>query len=385
MNVRNVEWVVKISKQCNLRCSYCYEFPFLSDRGRMSLEQLEAMFRNIASYYEARPRRMDFVWHGGEPLLIEPEYYFKIFEVQEKHLRERGIDFTNSVQTNLTHLTPRVLKFLKSGTIANVGVSLDLFGDQRVNVGGKPSQPTVLRNMQALIDEGISFGCITVLSKLTAPYIDLIYEFFEEIDTSFRLLPIYRTGYPNQQDGLALTDEEIVSVFKRAAQLWLQSDSSIQVRPIQDYVANVVGKMSSSHRQNRYDKLADEVVYIVQPDGKLYSVADPPDEALCHGNIFESSLGELKRTPGYLRAVEEASLRMEDACSDCEYFGVCSGYFMGEATPEQRETREGHRVRCGVAKPVQQYIEQLLIETNALGMQRSTVRAEAASVSGPSS
>lgn len=381
MNVRNVEWVVKISKQCNLRCSYCYEFPFLSDRTRMTLDQLEAMFRHIASYYEARPRRMDFVWHGGEPLLIEPEYYFRIFELQEKQLGGRGIEFTNSVQTNLTLLTPRVLKFLKSGAISNIGVSLDLFGDQRVNVGGKPSQPTVLRNMQTLIDEGISFGCITVLSKLTAPHIDVIYEFFEEIDTSFRLLPIYRTGYPNQQDELALSDQEIVSVFKRAAELWLQSDSSIQVRPIQDYVANVVGRMSSSHRKSRYDKQTDEVVYIVQPDGKLYSVADPPDEALCHGNIFESPLGELKGTLGYLRAVEEATARMEDACSDCEYFGVCSGYFMGEATPEQRHTKEGDRVRCGVAQPVQRYIERLLIETNAFSRLRSRVSAHIASVS----
>jgi len=77
--VHNVEWVVKISKLCNLRCTYCYEFPFLADRTRMRLEDLRIMFRHIAEFYAARPKRMDFVWHGGEPLLIEPTYYSNIF------------------------------------------------------------------------------------------------------------------------------------------------------------------------------------------------------------------------------------------------------------------------------------------------------------------
>jgi len=363
----NVEWVVKISKQCNLRCSYCYEFPFLADRARMSLEDLKAMFANIADFYANDPARMEFVWHGGEPLLIEPDYYYRIQELQVSELGERGIPFTNSIQTNLTRLTPPILAFLKSGVLDNIGVSLDLFGDQRVNVAGRPSQPTVLKNMQRLVDEGVSFGCITVLSQLTAPHVDAIYHFFEDIDTSFRLLPIYRTGYEHQQEDLALTDAEIVDAFKRMVDLWLASDRSIHVRPIRDYFANVVGKMTTSRRDSFYDKWSNEVVYIVQPDGSLYSVADPPDESLCHGNIFERTLGELKQSPGYRRAATAAAARMREACSDCAYYGVCSGFFMGEATPEQRQTRVGGKLRCGVAQPVQEYIETILIDNDVFG------------------
>ena len=359
LGAKNVEWVVKISKFCNLRCSYCYEFPFLADRARMALPQLRRMFEHIAEYYANRRKRMDFVWHGGEPLLIKPSYYEAILKLQCDAFGPSRIPFTNSVQTNLTTLTPEVLAFLKSGIVSNVGVSLDLFGDQRVNSAGRSSQPVVLRNMQRLIDEGISFGCITVLSQATKPHVASIYQFFEELETSFRLLPIYRTGYAGQQDRSAVSDEEIVEAFKQVVDLWLTSDSTIQVRPIRDYVANVVGHISNG-RRSYYDKMADEVVYIVEPDGSLFSVADPPDATLCHGNIFVSSLFELKRSSGYLRAVAAARARMADTCNQCQYHGICSGYFMGEATPEQRVVGSDGRLRCGVAKPIQEYIEQRL-------------------------
>jgi len=234
--------------------------------------------------------------------------------------------------------------------------------------------------MQRLLDAGIPFGCITVLSRATAPYAQAIYEFFEEIDTSFRLLPIYRTGYPHQQDTLSLTDNEIVEVFEKIVDLWLQSDSSIQVRPIQDYLIHVVAKLGGAERRNYYDKLADEVVYIVEPDGSLYSVADPPDESLCHGNIFQDSLFTLKHSSGYLRAVDAARTRLMQACSDCQFYGICSGYFMGEATPEQRCTTQDGQVRCGVARPVQEYIERVLV-SDPLG-QRLTRRAGEATTVG---
>src|SRR6266567_1311640 len=245
---------------------------------------------------------------------------------------------------------------------------------------GKTSQPQVLRNMQLLIDERLPFGCITVLSRMTVRNIRYIYKFFEEIDTSFRILPIYRTGYSHQQDGLALTDVQIVNAFKEVVDLWLRSDSSIQVRPIQDYLTNVLAKLGGVEPRNYYDKMADEVVYIVEPDGALYSVADPPDVRLCHGNIFRSPLRDLKRSAGYLRAVAAANERLEQACSDCAYYGVCSCYFMGEATPEQRTTRENGLVRCGVAQPLHEYIERVLTEIGGFDLARAEPATQSHSV-----
>ena len=168
--IMNVEWVMKISKLCNLRCTYCHEFPFLAEKDRMSLEDLKRMFGHIADFYALAPKRMDFVWHGGEPLLIEPDYYKRILELQHKAFDPVNVPFTNSIQTNLTILNDGILKLFKN-MFSNIGVSLDVFGDQRVTIAGRPSQKIVLKNIERLIDEQIRFGCITVLSRATAPYV----------------------------------------------------------------------------------------------------------------------------------------------------------------------------------------------------------------------
>src|SRR5947209_16503098 len=128
----------------------------------MDLDAIESMFVNAARSFERQPRRLDFVWHGGEPLLAGVDFYKGVFEHQRRIFEAAGVTFTNSVQTNLTVLRPDVLELLPE--FSEVGVSVDLFGGNRVNRRGVDSQPRVLEAMQLLIDSGISFGCISVLS-----------------------------------------------------------------------------------------------------------------------------------------------------------------------------------------------------------------------------
>jgi sulfatase maturation enzyme AslB (radical SAM superfamily) len=51
---RNMQIVVKVSKLCNLRCEYCYEYPELGNRAAMSREQLAAMYRSLGDYLGCR-------------------------------------------------------------------------------------------------------------------------------------------------------------------------------------------------------------------------------------------------------------------------------------------------------------------------------------------
>ena len=162
------QFVFKVSKYCNLRCDYCYEYPYLGDKSRMSLEQVEAAFQNIKnSIAELGISRADFVWHGGEPFLVPLDYYERV-DVLQKQIFGADSKYGNSVQTNLTILTDRHIRFLQDGFFESVGVSFDVYGEQRVDARGRSRTDTVRSNMQKLIDRQINFAAIAVLARDTA-------------------------------------------------------------------------------------------------------------------------------------------------------------------------------------------------------------------------
>ncbi|MEU5432073.1 radical SAM protein [Streptomyces sp. NPDC020719] len=358
-----LQLVVKVSKFCNLRCRYCYEFPSLGDRTAMTVPQVRNMIKHVGEWLADQPgRTADFVWHGGEPLLMPHEFYYEVKRAQQEFLEPAGIPYGNSVQTNLYRLTDDDLTLMRD-VFDDVGVSVDLVGGQRVNVAGRQAQPRVLANMQRLMDEGLNFGCITVLSRSTAPHVADIHRFFEDMDLGFRLLPIYRTGYPGQQAEHELSSQEIVAALKTLTDRWLVSDSFINVEPIEGYAANVVHALHGEGERRFYDKERGETILVIDTDGSVYSNGDAYDLSLRHGDIFTESLSAMRRSPTFGEALRQSRDRVRDTCTGCRYFGSCSGFFAAESTPEQRwRDPVSGLSRCGVVLPVQQYIEERLTD-----------------------
>ena len=153
------QFVVKVSKYCNLRCTYCYEYLELGNKERMSLAAMRLLFENVAAYANAHAlSSAEFIWHGGEPFLIPIDYFSQVQAMQEDILGDK-VAYTNAVQTNLTVLTAGHLSLLGKGHLfEDIGISFDVFfGDQRVDTAGKLRTDTIVANMQKLNDAGIPF------------------------------------------------------------------------------------------------------------------------------------------------------------------------------------------------------------------------------------
>jgi uncharacterized protein len=180
------EFFIKASSYCNLRCDYCYEFPHLGDRTRMSINNVRALFANTQnSVDDLGIEHVDFIWHGGEPFLIPVEFYEQIDSLQAEVFRS-SVRYANRAQTNLTVLTERHIRLLLDGFFSNIGVSFDVYGDQRVDIKGRSRNDRVMANLQTLIDNNIAFGAIVVLARNTLPSAKQIFPFFR------RFIPILR-------------------------------------------------------------------------------------------------------------------------------------------------------------------------------------------------
>jgi uncharacterized protein len=374
---RLVQFVVKTSKHCNLRCRYCYEYAELGNKQAVSLEQMEAMFRHIASYYHQLdyPVQIEFVWHGGEPLLQHPDFYWRAFDLQQQIFDRPHIEVTNGVQTNLTLIDRGRLRLLKEGFDA-VGVSVDLFGDLRVYQTGITSQDRVLENMDRLTEAGIKYGCITVLTKQNLDRVADIYDFYRSLRLSVRILPLFKGAFDNQHAGFEIDGFDTLTAYKQLVDLWLVDEEFVSITPIWEAIQQVVYYYSPQAPTRFYDKREWESIYLVNIDGEVYSYADAYDREKSHGNLFTTPLAQVIDNKHHWQIVTEAERRIELTCSDCIYFGSCSGYPMAEGSREYYPVDDRGALQCVVDKGILAYIDRRLREEGIIDPYTNKIASE---------
>ena len=333
------QFVIKASKYCNLRCDYCYEFAYLGDKRRIGVDAVEAMFENIRGCIEPLGlEKINLVWHGGEPFLIPIEFYERVSGI-EKRIFAADIRYINTVQTNLTVLTDRHIAFLKGDFFTSIGVSFDVYGDQRVDTKGRLRTDTVLGNMQKLIDQEIDFGAIAVLARDTLPHIREIYRFYDELGIGHRMLAYYRNASSQQALRHGLEFEELVGAYKDLFHEWLSSELATPVKPISDFVQYAIRYVAQDGGYY-FDRYTDERVFIVDINLNVYSDVEPYEAEFCYGNFLTTPLVEIITSEAANRSCEQSAERMRRFCHGCPYFGHCPGEFVANATHERRKLLE---------------------------------------------
>lgn len=334
---RGVDFVVKISKFCNLRCTYCYEYTELGERRRMQPGELRRLFTNVRDgVRRAGLNRIHFIWHGGEPLLVPIDYYEQIGEIQREVIGN-DIEYVNALQTNLTVLTDRHVEFLRDKRFFNhaVGVSFDVYGDQRVDIKGRLRTSTILANMQRLRDAGVKFGAICVLARNTFPRIGEIYRFFDSLRIPVRFLPFYKSATDDQIGAHALSFQEITSALKEVFNAWLVSDSATNITPLDELTRYALAVISGKPR-GTYEAADDENVFLIDTNGDTYGVADTYSTDRRYGNLFDMDFEALRTSAPRGQSMDAARDRLQRYCATCPYFGYCPGRYAAEASPEQR-------------------------------------------------
>jgi uncharacterized protein len=333
------QFVIKTTKYCNLRCDYCYEFPYLADRARMSLPAIRTLLENIRRDVEdLRIERAEFIWHGGEPFLIPVEFYEQVGAVQQE-VFGTGVPYANCAQTNLTVLTNRHIEFLKGDFFAQIGVSFDVYGDQRVDTKGRLRTEVILANLKKLIAHGINVAAIAVMARNTLPFIREIYRFYDDLDIKVRMLAYYRTAGSEQAERHGVTYDELVGAYKDLFEEWLASERATPVKPVADFVQYAILYVTQD-RDHHFDRSADDRVFVIDVNGDVYNDVESYAPDFRYGNLFQSPLSEIVASEARRRSNTLSDERTRRFCHPCPYFGHCPGGFVANATLEQRKLLE---------------------------------------------
>ena len=354
---QTVNWVIKASKLCNLRCSYCYEWHELGDRRRMSLEGWERMLVMIRDYHERRCREVGrfqtcLIWHGGEPTVLPRSYFDAVMALQHRILGTQALrdeSYYNALQTNLYRLPEDKLDLFERERF-RLGVSFDVVGGVRVTADGRESEERVALNMDRLRERGIQIGAITVLAAHTVQNLKAIYDFYDSIRMNFRVLPVFDA--PNNRPGasFALGAAEMSRALCRLFDYWARKKSRVLVAPLDEY-ARTAWLHLTGGRQAPYAREKGEWAIIVNTDGTLFQVRDAYEPAKALGNVFTHSIEDLLGSTAYRDSLQRDREMFDRHCGGCEFLGACNSFPLFESSYPGV-----HPERCHVAHPVIRHV-----------------------------
>jgi uncharacterized protein len=343
---RHISVVVVPSTFCNLRCSYCYELPLLKDKSRIGEDSLVRMFEHLGAYFEEQDvASARIIWHGGEPLLLPPEYFWKAFEIQKRAFAGLETKVAHVTQTNLTVLDEERITLIRDG-FTDTGVSLDLFGSLRLNAGGVCKEDLAKKNLELLLGRGIGLTGITVLTKGNRRRVQQIYEFYRDRSMNFRLLPLHRGDYGSGH-WFEISAADTLRAFCLLADLWLDNPEGPLVHPIYGVVREVYAALINGQPSPIYDKRSFEPLLVIDRDGGVYPYSDFPSDTSCYGNVFRDPLSTILSSESHERVMVATEARMKATCTHCEQFGkACTGTPVAEYTQDFWDRDADGRLRC---------------------------------------
>ena len=303
--------IIKATRSCNLRCSYCHDWR-TGPGQTMPFQVLAHM--TAAALRDGAHDVVSFIWHGGEPLLLPPDFYTKALYLQA-HIRSPASASPTASRPTAPCLTPP-----GPGTSANdirVSISLDgpaaLHDRQRLYASGRPSFRDVLRGVDVLRAHGVPFSVLMVVDEeALALGAAAVFDFFLQHGiTSYGLLAAAPENRPDAPPGTPAA--HYVEPARMAAFLcemydrWREhGDRRIRIRELEAMRARVAGQGAglctlAGGCFGRY--------FAVEPNGDVaHCDLFVGDGRYTLGNVMEQSFTQLgartdsprsrRRTPG---------------------------------------------------------------------------------------
>lgn len=303
---------------CNLGCRYCYYLSQPSGR-RMGLELLETVLR---SYAEACPGpELNIVWHGGEPLLMGLDFFRQAVALERRYAGERPV--FNSLQTNGTLLSPAWAAFFRAHNFL-VGLSIDgprdLHDRYRLDGSGKPSFERVIKGLQMLRDEGVTFNTLTTVNRASEGRGAEVYTFLKQQGSRhMQFLPVLETG---PAAAASVSAEGFGRFMADVFDCWVQEDvGRCYVQLFDAALAAWCGLPAGVCTLGR----RCEGTAVVEHNGDVYLCDHCADAVHRLGNLLETPLRVLMDRPEVERFAADKTAALPPRCRRCPWLPACNG------------------------------------------------------------
>lgn len=336
------------SAKCNLDCHYCYYLKHENkNKPGMDIETLNKLISNHIQSQPPQIPAIDFIWHGGEPMMRGLAFYQTAVELQQAHKSSTPIK--NTIQTNGTLINERWAAFFAQHNFM-VGISIDgpqLINDiARIDKSGNSSFERTMRGIQHLKQQNVEFNTLTVINNKSYKHGKAIYRFLKENGSTYlQFQPCIDHEMDRRFDyDWTLTGKQWGEFLYNVFDEWAANDiGKIYVQFFENCLMILMGHQSQMchHAETCGQQL------MIESNGDVFSCDHYAYNNYKIGNINDNnaSLAQMVNSPEQMLFRQNKYDSLNQKCLRCDFKPLCNG-----GCPKNRVDKinngENHNVLC---------------------------------------
>lgn len=311
--------ITKPTKECNADCTYCSAPP--DGVNKWSIDDFKDYFDRLKPYLG---RGAVFIWHGGEPMLMGPEFYLQAYE----YAQARAPQVRFSIQTNLLSYSSKRWFDVFAGVFkGSISTSFDP-DEQHREYKGSTAKYTQLffDRLNDCIADGFQPMVIGTYTEATAHLGHQMYDISRAYgDRGFPLRFNYR--YPAGREAgageviqPATYGRMLLDLYNR----WIEDIPAFTITPLDQMLLKVTG--AETARCPWVNSCGGRFIGL-EPNGDIYNCADFADlndPKYCFGNLREKTVPELMASEA-AREIRRRRYKTPATCQACRHYDDCEG------------------------------------------------------------
>lgn len=325
-----MDLIIKPTERCNFKCTFCSSTAIADSAA--SLLDLDRVYLFLKRFPETRT----IIVNGGDPLMVDPEYYWALIE----HLDQYNYPATISFTSNLWPFYINPDKWIDLFKHPRMGVATSFqFGSQRLK--GDLSVFT-LNDFWAVSDKmlelvGYRPSFIAVITEENEDTVLDTVRLAKEMNVVCKVNYAMASGIQSKPFMMAKLYQHYVNIWKEGLHPWEHNTQQMMVR--------LQGRGTTCPQT----RSCDSGIRTLQPDGDYYSCG-------AFGDDREYAIDFDKEMAGDFFTPLESSIElmsMKQSCFTCPLFQICNGCKKTISDQKKHNMVEEH---CQIMKELAQDI-----------------------------
>ena len=316
--------ILKPTYVCNADCDYCYTPP--KNENRWDFEKFKKMFDRlepVLTHY------CTIMWHGGEPMMMNPEFYDKCCDYIKTKLSHPNFE----MQTNITRYSSKKWKPLfEKHFKSEILTSYDADEIHRT-INGDPAlyAKRFKDGFKTCLDDGFRCGLVSVIDRTNKHSVNDLIDYVLATDAGRGKVHIDIDAMEacgrKEDDGTILSNIEYADVLISMLERWNYEKLNLSIEPLTTLLSGFLNGSGNSRCGN--DSSCAMGILIMDNDGSISSceelkeVARTKDEYI-YGNILTDSLDKIFTSKAH-SIMASRSYNMPLECAQCDAFMMCKG------------------------------------------------------------